>query len=124
LKATNLFCAFSLCAGMAANAQTTLPRPWFEGFQATGGVPANLNTIGLWDAGEDPNFPGNPDAVLVTGHFPALNAPANSSVQTPNISGILATDTFSFDYMHFSGAPTPGASSVGAAYFKVFVSIN
>jgi hypothetical protein len=120
----NLLLVFGILSGFTASAQTTLPRPWFEGFQATGGVPTSLLTTGTWEAGEDPGFPGNPGAFLMTAHWPTASLPANSSVQTPNISGILATDTFSFDYVHNSGFPTPGPSSVGAAYLKVFISTN
>lgn len=129
-KITNLFFALGLFSSVTiistveSLAQTTISRPWLEEFQATGGVPSNLSTTGTWEAGTDPNYPGNPGAFLTTGHWPSASLPANSSLQTPNISGILASDSFSFDYVHNSGFPTPGPSSVGAAYFKLYISTN
>lgn len=53
-KKQNLLLAISLLSGIAVSAQTTIARPWLEGFQANGGIPAGLVTTGTREAGEDP----------------------------------------------------------------------
>lgn len=47
-----------------------------------------------------------------------------SQLQTPNISGILATDTFKFDFQHIDGLSTTGIAAAGSIYFKVSISTN
>lgn len=121
----NLLTVSCLCLGIEANAQqqVTVTRPWLEVFPVNSlYAPNGFDDDGEnWIVGASGQTPGNPGDFLMSAHMTGM--PATTYFTTVNVSGILATDSFSFDYRYFDGFST-SAPVAGSGYFKVFISNN